>query len=148
MKIVSGGQTGVDQGALDAAIECGVEHGGWCPKGRRSESGRIPERFELQQTDARDYAVRTRANVRDSDGTLILHIGALQGGTKLTLDLATQIGRPAFCCDLEKADVTAVCAWLSENNIEVINVAGPRESNHPGIQELAREFISEVLNAI
>ena len=72
-KIVSGGQTGVDRGALNAAIALGIEHGGWCPAGRVSEDGTIPSRYEMTETDSADYPTRTQQNVIDSDATLILY---------------------------------------------------------------------------
>src|SRR4030042_6079458 len=88
MKILSGGQTGADRSALDVAIALGISHGGWCPRGRLAEDGRIPDRYQLRETDYREYAVRTEQNVVDSDATLILCSGVLSGGTELTLRLA------------------------------------------------------------
>ncbi|MEM8679348.1 MAG: putative molybdenum carrier protein, partial [Planctomycetota bacterium] len=93
-KVVSGGQTGVDRGALDAAIYLGLPHGGWCPRGRLAEDGVIPARYELQETTAPQYAVRTEKNVIDSDATLILHSGPLSGGTKYTRAMAEKHQRP------------------------------------------------------
>ena len=80
-RIVSGGQTGVDRAALDAALELGIAHGGWCPRGRLAEDGPIADRYGLRETASSDYAVRTEQNVVDSDATLILHRGPLTGGT-------------------------------------------------------------------
>ena len=94
MKIISGGQTGVDRGALDAAISLGIPHGGWCPRGRLAEDGRIPDRYQLRETDSPDYPSRTEQNVLDSDATLILYRGRIAGGTEFTLRLAQQHGRP------------------------------------------------------
>jgi hypothetical protein len=142
MLIISGGQTGVDRGALDAAMELNIPHGGWCPRGRLAENGRIPDRYQLRETDSSAYRVRTEQNVVDSDATLILHRGRLSGGTKLTLRLARQYGRPHRVIDLARvSDPAEVRRWLDEQRVERLNVAGPRESQSPGIEALAREFI-------
>lgn len=146
MRIVSGGQTGVDRGALDAAIELQVPHGGWCPRGRLAEDGRIPARYRLRETESRQYHVRTRLNVLDCDATLILCRGPLSGGTELTLRLAEQFGKPNLVVDLD-ADLRPqhVRDWLQKHRVEVLNVAGPRESLNPGIADDAREFLLRVL---
>lgn len=147
-RIVSGGQTGVDRAALDAALACGLEHGGWCPLGRRAEDGRVPAHYRLVETASPDYAVRTEQNVLDSDATLILHRGPLAGGTRLTSRLAARHGKPWLAVDLA-ADVepAAVRAWLIERGAEVLNVAGPRESQARGIGAEAREFLATVLSS-
>jgi hypothetical protein len=93
-KIVSGGQTGVDRGALDAAIAAGLDHGGWCPTGRKAEDGTIPEKYQLSETSSSSYAGRTALNVRDSGGTLVLSKGLIRGGTRLTIELASRYDRP------------------------------------------------------
>ena len=79
LKIISGGQTGADRGGLDAAMDLGIEHGGWCPKGRRAEDGRIPDRYTLEETTSTDYTVRTEKNVEWADGTVVFTFGAPQG---------------------------------------------------------------------
>ena len=84
MKIISGGQTGADRAALDFAIDHGIEHGGWCPKGRWAEDGAIAERYPLKETPSADVAQRTEWNARDSDGTLVITEGAPVAGTALT----------------------------------------------------------------
>jgi Circularly permutated YpsA SLOG family len=145
-KIVSGGQTGVDRGALDAAIASGVEHGGWCPRGRRAEDGRVPDRYRLRETASRDYAARTEQNVLDADGTLILCVGVPTEGTALTRRLAEQHGKPCRVVDLQRPDDPAeVRAWLAAHAIRVLNVAGPRESTHPGVHRSAADFIRRLL---
>jgi len=144
--LVSGGQTGVDRAALDGALALGIPCGGWCPRGRRAEDGRIDMRYPLQETPSRDYAERTEWNVRDSDGTLILTRGAPQGGTALTLEIARRLGRPALVLDLAAArDAGAVRDWLAGEGIRILNVAGPRESAAPGIHDEALGFIQIVL---
>lgn len=143
---MSGGQTGVDRAALDVAIALGFEHGGWCPSGRLAEDGAIPSRYVLKETDASDYSVRTELNVVDSDGTLILHTGVLQGGTNLTRRLARRHRKPLLLVELGTAPPPSeVCDWLKRQNVRVLNVAGPRESSSPGIGEIAFRYLLQVL---
>ncbi len=145
-RIVSGGQTGVDRGALDAAIAAGVAHGGWCPHRRLAENGRIPRKYRLKETSSPDYWVRTEQNVIDSCGTLILYCGQLSGGTELTYRMAVKHGRPHLLVDvLEAVDPASIRAWITEHAIEVLNVAGPRESSVPGIGQEAERLVREVL---
>jgi hypothetical protein len=146
-RVVSGGQTGVDRAGLDAALALGIPCGGWCPRGRRAEDGRIDVRYPLQETPSRDYAERTEWNVRDSDGTLILARGAPQGGTALTLEIARRLGRPALVIDLAAArEPGAVRDWLAREGIRILNVAGPRESAAPGIHAEALRLLQFVLS--
>lgn len=147
--IVSGGQTGVDRAALDAAIACGLGHGGWCPRGRLAEDGPIPHRYQLRETRSTKYAVRTGKNVVDSDATLILCRGALSGGTELTARLALQHDRPCLVIDLVGGglDVEVVRRWLAAHRVGVLNVAGPRESTHAGIGQQAYDFLCRLLAA-
>lgn len=160
--VVSGGQTGVDRAALDAAIAAGTPISGWCPRGRRSEDGRIPQHYGLRETASRNYAVRTEWNIRDSDGTLIIAMRALTGGTRLTWQLAQKQGKPCHVVHLrESTDMelfseqnsttdrcSAVVEWIRENRIRVLNVAGPRASSHPEIHSEAQELISLVLKQL
>lgn len=142
MRIVSGGQTGVDRGALEAAIALGIPHGGWCPRGRLAEDGVIPLRYHLQETDSPQYAVRTEWNVRDSDATLILCRGPVRGGTEWTQICAVRYGRPCWVVDLEQpVDWQALRQWLEEVRPQVLNLAGPRESQAPGVQQQAEQFL-------
>ncbi|MFO8233499.1 MAG: putative molybdenum carrier protein [Longimonas sp.] len=144
-RIVSGGQTGVDRAALDAAMECGVPVGGWCPKGRRAEDGPIPARYPLTETPTERYAQRTAWNVRDSDGTLILHQDPLTGGTALTQQEAEQRGRPWRVVTLGTSRPTKnALQWLHTHSIEVLNVAGPRASEEPGIYAAALAFVKSI----
>ncbi len=150
-KIVSGGQTGVDRAALDVAIFLEIEHGGWCPHGRRAEDGRIPARYRLKQTRARDYSVRTEKNVVESDGTLILFHRGMTGGTELTRKLTLKHRRPVLCIDLATAtDVqeTQIVQWIDKHHLKVLNVAGPRESTCAGIAKLAERFLVTALREI
>jgi hypothetical protein len=137
----------VDRSALDAAIECGIEHGGWCPRGRQAEDGRIPGRYRLDETESAEYPVRTERNVIDSDGTLILFRDRLVGGTQLTRRLAARHGKPCFPVDLAgTTDVQPVRDWLAAHAVAVLNVAGPRESSSPGIGHAALQFLRELLS--
>src|SRR3990172_5973691 len=140
-KIVSGGQTGVDRAALDAAMALGIPHGGWCPRGRLAEDGTIPSCYDLSETDSSDYAVRTERNVLDSDATLILSRGCPAGGTERTLRLARRHGKPHLVVDLDRpGDLDEIRRWLAEHRPAALNVAGPRESQSPGIHGLAVRF--------
>ncbi len=146
MKIISGGQTGVDRGALDAAIDMNVPHGGWCPRGRLAEDGQIPPRYQLRETESPEYHVRTEQNVLDSDATLILCHGTPTGGTALTLRLAGQHGKPHLVVDLDNPIPPEEAAgWLQSNKIEILNVAGPRESQSPGAAAEAAALVQNLL---
>lgn len=145
-KIISGGQTGVDRAALDVALELGVPCGGWCPKHRRAEDGRIPAHYPLIESATANYAERTALNARDSDGTLILAPGSLTGGTALTRSVAQRYGRPVYVVDLNQhADLSSVQEWITQHSIRVLNIAGPRESQQPGIHDRAVEFLKALL---
>ena len=151
LKIVSGGQTGVDQAALNVAIFLELPHGGWCPAGRRSEEGPIPDIYQLTEVPQKHYAARTEKNVLDSDGTLILFDGQISRGTLLTLKLAQKHHRPHLCVDLgdleEESSIRPdeISDWLKSSNINVLNVAGPRESSSPGIATKTERFLVSAL---
>lgn len=148
-KIVTGGQTGVDRAALDAALEYNVEVSGWCPRGRRAEDGPIPDRYPLTETPSDAYEQRTVWNVRDSDGTLIITDGVLEGGTALTMTEARRQGRPVLHVrTTDTVPIEMIRAWGEENDIRVLNVAGPRASEADGIYRRARKIISTLLDAI
>jgi hypothetical protein len=148
-RIISGGQTGVDRAALDWAIVRGIEHGGWCPKGRRAEDGRIAAHYALRETHSVEYLERTRRNVEDSDGTLILNRGPIQGGTLSTWRFLNELDKPSYRLqletDLDDSVVLDVLAWLERYVIATLNVAGPRESERPGIYAQATRFLDRLL---
>ena len=147
-KIISGGQTGVDRGALLAAIDLGIEHGGYCPRGRLAEDGAIDARFQLTETDSTAYHIRTEKNVGESGGTLIVYRGLLVGGTALTEKFALRHQRPCLSIDLNQPQppvrVEVVRGWLRKHRIEVLNIAGPRERSQPGIQEETRQLVHDI----
>ena len=154
-KIVSGGQTGVDCGGLEAAIALGLPYGGWIPKGRIAEDGTVPLKYaSMQEHSSSNYAVRTKANVRDSDATLIIAPSLpLSRGTLLTLRTAERLGKSHYVACLEAANaMEEAVRWLqSFQHIErpfVLNIAGPRESGVPGIQERAAEFLCQLRPAL
>lgn len=145
-KIISGGQTGVDRAALDVAIDLGIEHGGWCPRGRRSEDGTIPAVYVLTETDRRDYRTRTQWNVRDADATLILWLPPMGSGTALTLNTARRSGTPWMDGRLDAADIVKdIRRWLSEHRPRVLNVAGPRDDDEGTVYRMTREVMRSVL---
>lgn len=145
-KVISGGQTGVDRAALDVAFELGIPSAGWCPQGRRAEDGRIDDCYPLKETQNADYTERTEWNVRDSDGTLVLVRGRPTEGTALTIEVAQRLGKPCLVLNLSKEpQASQVCAWARNQQVRVLNVAGPRESKSPGIYQEAKEFLRRVL---
>src|SRR5499426_3606069 len=145
-KIISGGQTGADRAALDWAIKRGKAHGGWCPKGRKAEDGTIDWRYNLVETASEDYSQRTEWNVRDSDGTAVFSIRReLRGGSLLTVEIAGQYNKPVihFCAQDEGTNHAQELRSIVEKfRISVLNVAGPRESDEPGVYR----FVSRVLD--
>lgn len=144
--LVSGGQTGVDRAALDVAMERGIPCGGWCPAGRAAEDGPIAARYPLHETPSADPAQRTEWNVRDSDGTLLLVTGAHSPGTELTHDVARRLGRPVSLWHLDALpDPDAFRRWLQSHNIRTLNVAGPRESESPGVYVSALDWLRAAL---
>ncbi len=149
-RVVSGGQTGVDRAALDWALERGIACGGWCPRGRRAEDAPIAAHYPLLESSSNDYEPRTRLNVVDSDGTLILNTGALTTGSALTERYAIDERKPCVIVQLDErapGDAARVLAWLAAHVIRTLNVAGPRESKRPGIYRLAYAFLDELANA-
>lgn len=161
--IISGGQTGADRAALDFALAHGIPHGGWCPRGRLAEDGRIALRYNLQETVSADYAERTERNVRDSDATVVFTIGpSVAGGSALAASWARRLGKPLLHLSRDAAsklareakaidehrEAVAQCAarlrtWLAEHKVERLNVAGPRASQEPEVAD----FVHQVLQA-
>jgi len=144
-KLISGGQTGVDRAALDWAIANGVPHGGWCPKGRRAGDGPLPRWYRLRETPSARYAQRTRWNVRDSDATLIISASAdLAGGSELTRRTALRLGKPLLHLWAGRRAVGAkLRGFIKLHHIQVLNVAGPRASEEPGLHEFVWKVLDE-----
>jgi Circularly permutated YpsA SLOG family len=136
-KIISGGQTGADRAGLDVAIELGIPHGGWIPKGRKTEDGTLPEKYHLREMPTSSYPKRTEQNIVDSDGTIVFSYGPLSGGSALTARLSKKHGKPLLYIDLDKIDIESAAkdlrGWLSSHRIKRLNVAGSRASKSPDI---------------
>jgi hypothetical protein len=151
VKIVSGGQTGVDRGALDAALAAGFPCGGWCPEGRLAEDGVIADCYPTVVLSGAGYEERTLQNVLDSDGTAILHPGKLEGGTRLTAEHCARHGRPHALIDASgrTPDQAAaeIAAFVKRERIAVLNVAGPRASKWPGARDYACAVVSRLLSS-
>jgi hypothetical protein len=151
IKIVSGGQTGADRAALDAASDAGVPCGGWCPAGRSAEDGVIPQRYPLTPLTKGGYAERTRQNVQDSDGTVIIAFGhPLKGGTETTRLAALELGRPILIVDAssEKEASAKIAQFVRSHDIHILNVAGPRASEEPAIGAYVYDAIRGALNEL
>ena len=147
-KIISGGQTGVDQAALDAAIKLGIPHGGWVPKGRLNEDGPLPVKYDLTEMPTASYPERTKKNIRESDGTLILSHGMLTNGSEFTRKMALKYQKPLLHIDFNRMipfDAAVVINnWMVDHDIKILNVAGPRASTDPNIYRAAADIIEAV----
>jgi len=144
--IISGGQAGVDRAALDVGQELGLPIGGWCPAGRLAEDGPIHPRYPLRETHSEDPADRTWCNVRDSDGTLLLGAGVASPGSALTQSCARRLARSLYHWDVrDRPDPEGFRHWLAACRVRTLNVAGPRESEAPGIYLVAYTLLYELL---
>lgn len=146
LKIISGGQTGVDQGALQAALDHDFACGGYCPKGRICENGTIPGHFPLTELDSISYEQRTRKNVEISDATLILHNGKVAGGSRLTQVYAEALNKPCFALNFGKFELIEAFPvakrFIQSREIKILNIAGPRESEWPDAYQSSYDLVS------
>ena len=144
-KIISGGQTGVDRAALDFAIQNNIACGGRCPKGRLAEDGRIDDKYPLTETNTTLYVERTKRNVKEGDGTLILYSGELGNGSAYTAKYAQKKKKPLLVIRTDEPDLKETTArWIENNRIKVLNIAGPRESTSPGIYNETMKILEMV----
>lgn len=152
VKIISGGQTGIDRAALDVALKHRIKCGGWSPAGRLDEFGRIPDRYPLQELEVGGFTERTLQNVKDSDGTVIIYLGRLGGGTEQTVRFCVEQQRPHQLIDASKIPTEeaarAVADFVHKNEIDVLNVAGPRQSEWPEGYGYARRALEIFLSSI
>jgi len=144
IKIISGGQTGVDRAALDFALANQIACGGWCPKGRKAEDGKIPEKYPLFETLTSNYPERTNNNIKNSDGSLIFYSKKFDPGTGLTLKLCQQFSKPHLVIKLDdQVTPDLLIYWIKQEDIKTLNIAGPRESCEPGIYQLVLAYLDE-----
>ena len=135
LKIISGGQTGVDRAALDVALDREIECGGWCPAGRLDEFGKIPGHYPIQELQNGGFMERTLQNVKHSDGTVVIYPGELRGGTEQTVRFCIDLKRPHQMIDASKLSAESaaklIADFVREKKIDILNVAGPRQSEWP-----------------
>lgn len=148
-KVISGGQTGVDRAGLDAAIELGIEHGGYAPKGRKAEDGQIPAIYNMEELTKGGFPTRTKKNIESSDGTVIFCQGKPSTGTKLTVDHSEAIQKPFLVVDLDAVitptAIRMIQDWVAKENIQILNVAGPRQSKAPMVAMMAKKILLTAL---
>lgn len=152
IKIISGGQTGADRAALDAALAAGVPCGGWCPEGRLAEDGPIADRYPLRELPGAGYPQRTRQSVVDSDGTLVVSFGPPDEGTALTIRCCHDASKPILVVDANVTPVVSVVpeviGFVRRHGIKTLNVAGPRASTQPQIYDYVLKLIRGLLTAV
>ena len=152
MKIISGGQTGVDRAALDVALKRGIETGGWCPTGRLDEFGRIPDCYPIKELENGSFIDRTLQNVKDSDGTVIIFPGILSGGTEQTVRFCVEQQRPCLPNDALKIPpneaAKSIVHFVRENKIHTLNVAGPRQTEWPEGYDYAYRVLDNFLDVL
>jgi hypothetical protein len=152
MKIVSGGKTGVDRAALDVALKHGIDCGGSVPAGRLDENGKIPDRYPVKELHEGGFAERTWQNVKDSDGTVVIYLGELRGGTAYTVQCCIELDRPHLL--INAADTSAenaarlIVDFVRAHNIQVLNVAGPRQSEWTGGYDYAFRALDMFVSAL
>ena len=152
LKIISGGQTGVDRAALDVALRHGIKCGGWCPAGRLDEFGKIPDHYPVQELQGGGFTERTLQNVKDSDGTVVIYPGELRGGTEQTVRFCVELKRPHQLIDASKISAEGaaklIADFVRENKIGILNVAGPRQSEWPEGYDYASRALTFFSSAV
>jgi len=148
-KIISAGLTGVERAALDVAIKVDIPHGGWTPKGRRTEGSVNPEKYRLREMSGSSDLDHIEKNILDSDGTLIISQGQLTGEKALTEKMAEKLSRPCLHVELNISNdfvtAQAISAWIAENRIETLNVAGQGLNNDPRLYNTTAKIFETVL---
>ena len=148
-KIISSGQTGADQAALDVAIKLGIPHGGWIPKDHKAGDDIIPEKYRLHEMPFTSHIGRIEKNVLESDATLIISYGELAGGPALTRKLAMKNGRNWLHMDLNMTPavqaVSIISSWIRLYEIEILNVTGPKASKEPKIYQDTMNLLEKAL---
>jgi hypothetical protein len=149
MKILSGGQTGVDRAALDAALDLGVSCGGYCPLGRKAEDGTVPEKYPLKTLPTARYRDRTLKNLLEAEATVIFFNKAMRGGTRLTAQMCRENAKQFISIDADRLDqhkaADLVRNFIDTHHLCSINVAGPRKSQWPGGYDYAYRVLRTVL---
>jgi hypothetical protein len=152
VKIISGGQTGVDRAALDVALKNGIDCGGWCPAGRLDEFGKIPDRYPVRELEHGGFTERTLQNVKDADGTVIIYSGELSGGTEQTVGFCVEQQRPRQLIDASMISileaVRLIADFVRKDKIDILNVAGPRQSEWPEGYDYAFRALEAFVNSI
>jgi len=152
VKIISGGQTGVDRAALDVALKRGIECGGWCPAGRLDEVGRIPDRYPVQELEAGGFTERTLQNVKDSDGTVVIYPYKVAGGTEQTVRFCVELKRPHELIDASEISAedaaNVITDFVRKHEIRILNVAGPRQSEWPEGYDWAFRALDSSLHSV
>jgi hypothetical protein len=152
VKIISGGQTGVDRAALDVALKHRIDCGGWCPAGRLDEIGRIPDRYPLKELEHGGFTERTLQNVKDSDGTVIMYSVQFSSGTEQTVRFCAEQERPHKLIDASKISTEeaarSIANLVRKHKIDILNVAGPRQSEWPEGYDYACCALDVFVNSI
>ena len=151
-KIISGGQTGVDRGALSAALDYNFPCGGWCPHARLAEDGIIPDKYPVIELLDANYLRRTIKNVEDSEGTVILYFNYLEGGTQETLFYCIKQKKPYKLIDATQISIqqsaNLIVQFVNDYDLQILNVAGPRLSKVPQCYEYSYQTISQAIKLI
>ena len=144
-KLISGGQTGADIAALDVALRHAFPHGGWCPKGRKSEDGPIPLRYLLTETPNSSYLQRTEWNVRDTDGTVVFTLAStVTGGSLRTIGFAKKHEKPwIHISRTNYRPAEELQRFVEDNGIKILNVAGSRKSKEPGLHRWVLQVLED-----